>query len=851
MPTCLRFCSVRALARVALFLVAACGAGLARPSAQAPAGEPAAISNEQKLLEHQLQRLEKTMRNLRDRLATEGRPRALELLDQGLALLAERDAALGGLTLGELMSESTRRAAESELARALEHQEAVVSRLDALLALLLDRASLDKLEQRAADAAALARDLETLSNEQRELRDQAQQAAQQALGPQGQELAAELEELAREQRKLLEAGLARARADGSLEREQLQAALQALQRAQATDHQVLQSRDPARAAELDAALAELRTAGDPAQARQRLEALRDGGASPDAPQPPDARSAGDPIAKAAERALQALAENQDAEAGLEAARDALRAAASEQARLVPMLRASQTAQARSARALAQQAASSNALEQRERERAAAELAQAATHMERAGEALREGDAQAGTQAAAEAEQALARAAEAMGQAAQKGAAAQAGADQSSRQAAQQAAQQAALEQRAQAAAAQARQAQPSGNSAPPTGADSEPSAAQALEQAQQAMQEAGAALQEQRAQSAAAAQDRAATALDEARRRLSEQARPRDAEQQARAEQLAREQQELERRMLELAERMRDDAHARKAAQHAEQAAGALRAGRPQQGAEEAEQARQELEQAREEVRAEERRYEQLRQEELLFRMADEVAKLVLRQRAQLEETRELHSERAGAATPSRAQKIRLRKISAEEAQLGKKAGELAEALAAEQSLVFAEALADVRLDLLDLASRLGEEGDWDSGEFVQGLQQQVEERLGWLQQSLATERDRRRNESEQGNPPSTEEQQKERLIPDVAELKLLRQLELDNASQIERLVRRYPELAQAGSPDPLVLREIQRLATRHERVTVLFGILRARLNLPDPDDLPAVSEDSTNEEPR
>jgi hypothetical protein len=145
------------------------------------------------------------------------------------------------------------------------------------------------------------------------------------------------------------------------------------------------------------------------------------------------------------------------------------------------------------------------------------------------------------------------------------------------------------------------------------------------------------------------------------------------------------------------------------------------------------------------------------------------------------------------------------------------------------------------------VASRLGEEGDWDSGPLVQGLQLQVEERVAWLQQSLSAERERRREEQqreEQQGAQLPEEQrqqrEEERLIPDVAELRLLRQLELELARQLTHLEKLHPELARAGEADAIVLRELQRLATRHERVTALFALLRARLDFPDPDQVPA-----------
>ena len=82
------------------------------------------------------------------------------------------------------------------------------------------------------------------------------------------------------------------------------------------------------------------------------------------------------------------------------------------------------------------------------------------------------------------------------------------------------------------------------------------------------------------------------------------------------------------------------------------------------------------------------------------------------------------------------------------------------------------------------------------------------------------------------------------RLVPDEAELKALRAMELDIVERIQELVQLYPELAQRGAEvDPLVLQAIQRLAERHERASELFTAFRSRLGIPAPDGTPAEEE--------
>jgi len=70
--------------------------------------------------------------------------------------------------------------------------------------------------------------------------------------------------------------------------------------------------------------------------------------------------------------------------------------------------------------------------------------------------------------------------------------------------------------------------------------------------------------------------------------------------------------------------------------------------------------------------------------------------------------------------------------------------------------------------------------------------------------------------------------------VPDSAELKLLRRMEIEVQEQLTSLLELHPEL-RTGTPDPLVLEDVMRLAGRHERLSQLFEGFRARLGLPPP----------------
>ena len=128
----------------------------------------------------------------------------------------------------------------------------------------------------------------------------------------------------------------------------------------------------------------------------------------------------------------------------------------------------------------------------------------------------------------------------------------------------------------------------------------------------------------------------------------------------------------------------------------------------------------------------------------------------------------------------------------------------------------------------------MGEEGGFQSDERVQGFQQDVDENLEWLLEALRQEQQRRDQEQQQGEPQD-QPPGENRLVPDSAELKLLRRLEIEVQEAVERLLLIYPEL-ETMEVDELVLEDVMRLAHRHERVTELFSALRERLGVPAPD---------------
>ena len=104
------------------------------------------IADEQELLRRQLQRLRRTMEGLIPRLEKEGRAHALQLLREGLRYLDDRPEDARSQTLEEMMDGAKAGIESGQAVLSLEQQERIVVGLERLLAILMNRESLDSLE---------------------------------------------------------------------------------------------------------------------------------------------------------------------------------------------------------------------------------------------------------------------------------------------------------------------------------------------------------------------------------------------------------------------------------------------------------------------------------------------------------------------------------------------------------------------------------------------------------------------------------------------------------------------------------------------------------------------------------
>jgi hypothetical protein len=364
----------------------------------------------------------------------------------------------------------------------------------------------------------------------------------------------------------------------------------------------------------------------------------------------------------------------------------------------------------------------------------------------------------------------------------------------------------------------------------------------ALEKAQGAMQKAAQSLSQGKSSESSKSQGEALENLQAAARAAeggSELEKPED---KAKAKELAEEQEKIRRELMDLARRNQKRETAQpspnldKAAESAESAQQSLQEGdlgEAQSGEEETE---KRMRQALSDLGHEEEQYQKLRQEELLFKIAEQVKSLIDEHQQQMKATLEVDAGRKPGEPANHTQRLRLRKIAKAEEALGGRAAEISKAIRAEQSVVFAEVLDQAEHDLKRLGQDMSEPGDYQSGERVQALQQDIDQSLGWLAEALQQEKERRKKEQQSGQQQN-QRPSENRLVPDVAELKLLRRLELETIDGLERLQTVHPELKGNGEVDPLVLEDVRRLAYRHQRMSDLFQKFRKRLGLPDPGD--------------
>jgi hypothetical protein len=353
-----------------------------------------------------------------------------------------------------------------------------------------------------------------------------------------------------------------------------------------------------------------------------------------------------------------------------------------------------------------------------------------------------------------------------------------------------------------------------------------------LQQAQESMQKAQRALEQHQQATGGAEQARAAEALEQAMDAM-RRARSLSEEQKNALAELAKRQEELEKDIIQLAREVqeRKNHKAQRALEQASAAANrasqAMRDGDAEETDEQQQEAQEQLQQAAQALQEEKDRYQDLRQEELLFRMRDELQTMLEKQRPITESTREIGAT-IGEDRIARRVRRQLNELGTQESELASKTQYLRTALEEEASLVFSHVLNANQEDLEEVAKRLGGQHP-DPGELTVMLQQDVEKRTEKLIEALKREQERRRqNQNQQQQQQDQNGSGRAALVPVLAELQMLRQMEVDLMEQTRQM-----QALVAGRGDAISGLEttlIERLASRHNDVTRIFLTLKAQL---------------------
>ena len=365
-------------------------------------------------------------------------------------------------------------------------------------------------------------------------------------------------------------------------------------------------------------------------------------------------------------------------------------------------------------------------------------------------------------------------------------------------------------------------------------------AAEQVQQAMERMQRAGERLQQGQQASASAEQQAAAEELQQAMTAL-DRNRPADAAQQERVQKEAEQQQKLQEDIVRLAEQLKQrqaqaaERKVQQAADAADRARRAMQQGEVEEAQQRQEEARQKLEEAAKELEQEEDRYQDLRQEELLFRMADELTTFLERQRPITAQTAEA-AKSATAEGLSRAMRSKANQLGEEEQDLAGKIAALVQALTEEGNLVYQAVLKANVDDLREVARRLAGRRP-DVGSFTTMLQGDVERRTEDLLAALERERQRReqeRNEQQQQQQQQQQDrgrnrfnQQRKKLVSLIAELEMLKKLGVDTRTATDNL-RTLVEARGDATISEAETALIERLAHRHGEITKLFQQIKA-----------------------
>jgi hypothetical protein len=305
-------------------------------------------------------------------------------------------------------------------------------------------------------------------------------------------------------------------------------------------------------------------------------------------------------------------------------------------------------------------------------------------------------------------------------------------------------------------------------------------------------------------------------------------------ERQQKLKDLAQRQKELEEQTRDLMRRMRElpdkkpVSELSNAADNMSGASSELSQGEGEEAEVDEEEAKKYLERAQQEMVQQENKYQNIRQQEVLFRVLQALEELKTEQDEVNTLTAQFDAERGQAGRITRLQRKTLRNIAQRELDVRNRTDDVKQKVQEDEATVFSWVLERNVEDLDEIVESLNQR---DSGPLVQTVQVDVSERFSELIEAMKMELKRRSEapseesggQQPQGNPP-----QRNPLIPPVAELLMIKKMEENALRRINDFMRLHPGLMEKGA-GPMEAQMLERLGRRHVAITELFGKMLER----------------------
>ena len=243
---------------------------------------------------------------------------------------------------------------------------------------------------------------------------------------------------------------------------------------------------------------------------------------------------------------------------------------------------------------------------------------------------------------------------------------------------------------------------------------------------------------------------------------------------------------------------------------------------------EEQERAKKNLNKLERDLKEERKKYEQMRQDQVIYNLLEELKGLLSQQKEIRDTTVLLEEKQEGGEKLGRNEFIQLKDTAKKQAEMIAKAEEVSKVIGEEGSVVFAERIQFAADDMSEVERRLNKR---DTGDETQQIEEGIEKKIGDLITALKDEQKRRREEEQNGQQDEGDQQQMEpKILPKIAELKALRDMQVevrDRTDQLSTVLKRIEERPDldAGEKDAMkqaILRSVEQTSHQQGKISEL-----------------------------